>query len=244
MKKQLIILSLLGLSIIANAQDTIIERPNFALEIKRVKSETKKIYTSEKVDSNFHIVQFLLRNDLQGLIEKWLEYMELESIDYRIEPKLNQKTEGNIIDDSFIELILTNTATKPIDLPQMHREAFEIFASVLGLTLKTETEKHNYFELNILDFKNSSIATDQKKFWSRTEMEEYIYYERITYRRIADLLARKLNSYVKPIPYNYLKYNVQMPYSDDLMDLKYAMIEHGLEITEVTKTIEVLVIIF
>jgi hypothetical protein len=248
MKSTLIIAFLCLFTFQLSAQDTTIHRPNFILEITKSK-ENLESYHYEKWDKNSKVVAFQLRDGIGEIIGKWTKFMELETIDYRIESEWYGKRWTDFGDSIGIynydfEVILTEKSTdeimaNPIDI---QREAFEIFAEIVGIDLSTMLETQSYWELKIIA--DNAVSIDQNKYWKRTEYEDYIYYENIDIRRIADLLGRKLDAFVRPIPYKSENYDIKMPHSNDFFDLKYAMIEHGFEITEVTKDVEVLVIKF
>ncbi|MFT6936155.1 MAG: hypothetical protein ACJA1N_000450 [Saprospiraceae bacterium] len=231
-----------------SAQDTTIHQPHFTLEIIQNKEDLKSFHY-EKMDVNSKVVDFHLRYGIGTIIKKWLKFMELEEVDYRIENQLYANRRIYFKDSTSIynynfDVILTNKSIDNINSIEIQKEAFEIFAEFIGIKLSTVLESQTYWELRIINEQRSAIPFDQNKFWKRTEDEDYIYYENIQFRRIADLLSRKLDVYVRLIPYDSYKYNIRMPYSDDLFDLKYAMIEHGLELVSVTKEIEVLIVTF
>ena len=230
------------------AQDTTIHRPNFILDIIKTDDDLKS-YHYEKVDTNQNIVAFHLRGGIGQIINKWMKFMELEKVDYRIEGEYGKRWTYLADSTSDITLyyydfdvILTEKQNDEIDINpiDIQKEAFKIFAEVVGLEVLTTLETQNYWELNIVD--DNAISRNQNEYWKRTEYDDYIYYENIDIRRMMDLLSRKLDASVRTIPYHSDKYNIKMPYSDDFFDLKYAMIEHGFELTETSKEVEILVI--
>jgi hypothetical protein len=247
--KNIFMLSILCLfTVQLSAQDTTIYHPNFILDI--IKKDNLESYHYEKWDADKKVVAFHITGGIGEIIGKWLKFMELETADYRIEGDYGKHLVyvADSMGDTRVykydfEVILTEVSSDeiPVNPIEMQKEAFKIFAEVVGIEILTVLETQDYWELRILDMDNS-ISIDQDKFWKRTEYEDYIYYENIDIRRIADLLDRKLNAFVRPIPYNSDKFNIKMPHSNDFFDLKYAMIEHGFEITEVSRRVEVLVI--
>lgn len=247
--KKLILLSFFMLIIIhVSAQDTIIEHQDFTLEIRKVK-ESSQPYQSIKTDTNLHVVDFYWRNNsISYIVSKWMEFIQMEAIEYRLDGDFSKRREYVRLNDSTVmftdgyDVRLTHKNKGKSGTKEMHLTAFEVFASVVGLELEIVSEEITFWTLTIVDYDNASISIDQNLHWRRTETEEYVYYERIDYRRIADLLGRKLDDFVRPIPYQYSKFDIRMPYSDDVFDLKYAMIEHGLELVQVTEMIDVLVI--
>jgi hypothetical protein len=244
--KQLFMIAFLGaFTFQLLAQDTTIYRPNFILDI--VKKDNMESHHYEKWDADKKVVAFHLTGGIGEIVNKWMKFMELETVDYRIESEWFEKRWTNFKDSTAIynfdfEVILTavlsdEIAVNPIE---MQKEAFKVFAEAVGIEVSTTMEFQDYWELKIVD--TNAISVDQNQFWKRTEYEAYIYYENIDIRRITDLLSRKLRTFVRPIPYDSDKYNIKMPYSNDFFDLKYEMIEHGFELTEMAKEIEVLVI--
>ncbi|MFK7946180.1 MAG: hypothetical protein AB8G11_01230 [Saprospiraceae bacterium] len=122
------------------------------------------------------------------------------------------------------------------------QEALKAFCEFADLEIKIVKKEVNYWKLELVDTVNASFSYDQNKHWKRNDLEEYIYYERIPYERVVDLLSRKVDAFVKPISETTKKFDIRMPYSDDVFDLKYAMIDHGFELTEVIEEIDVIVI--
>lgn len=233
-----------------SAQDTTIYHQNFILDILK-SNEGRKSYHYEKWDADKKVIAFHLTDNISEIIEKWTKFMELETVDYRIEGNYGKRWTNTVMDSTGdmriyqyeFDVILTEVSSDeiPADPIAIHKEAFKIFAEVVGIEVSMVRETQNYWTINILD-KENSRSIDQNEFWKRTEYEEYIYYENIDIRRVADLLSRKLGDFVRPVPYHSDKYDVRMPYSNDFVDLKYAMIEHGFELMEVEEEIEVLVI--
>lgn len=247
MKQVLIIAFFVFFAFQLSAQDTTIYRPNFTLNI--IKKEKTESYHYEKWDADKNVIAFHLVGGIGEIIEKWTKFMELETVDYRIEGDYEKHlvhiadSIGNYSIYKYdFEVILTAISSDEIAVNtiEMQKEAFKVFAEVVEIEVSTVLEMQDYWELKIVD--NQALSIDQNQFWKRTEYEEYIYYENIDIRRIADLLSRKLNAFVRPIPYDSQKYDIKMPYSNDFFDLKYAMIEHGFELTEMAKVVEVLVI--
>lgn len=247
MKQVLIIAFFVFFAFQLSAQDTTIYRPNFTLNI--IKKENTESYHYEKWDADKNVIAFHLIGGIGEIINKWLKFMELETADYRIEgdygkhlvPIADSTGNYSIYKYDF-EVILTAVSNDEIAVNpiEMQKEAFKIFAEVVGIEVSTVMEFQDYWELKIVG--ENALSIDQNKFWKRTEYEEYIYYENIDIRRIADLLSRKLRTFVRPISYHSQKYDIKMPYSNDFLDLKYAMIEHGFELVEMAKAVEVLVI--
>lgn len=228
------------------AQDTTIYRPNFILDIVKHKDVVDH-YHYEKWGKDKKVLDFHLTGGIGEIVNNWMKFMELETVDYRIESEWYGKRWTDFKDSTAIhnfdfDVILTVVSSDEIAVNpiEMQKEAFKVFAEAVGIEVSTEMEFQDYWELKIVD--NHTLSIDQNEFWKRTEYEEYIYYENIDIRRIVDLLSRKLNAFVRPIPYNSQKYNIKMPYSDDFFDLKYAMVEHGFELVEMAKEVEVLVI--
>lgn len=278
MKKLLIInLLLFRITTFVTAQDTLIIHENFSLQINKVTEKTKH-YEHIKTDENFEMVEYQWRNgSIRGIVEDWMDFMELEKIEYQINENvavredflqmidkkgviidwqnndslgintisdINKFINNNDVDVHFMgyNIIYKQDSSHNENRKSVHKEAFKVLCEVLDLEIEAVKQPMTYWKLEIVDVTNASISYDQKKHWNRTETEEYIYYERIKYRRVADLLSRKLDAFVKPIPYNAEKFDIRMPYSDDVFDLKYAMIEHGLELREVTEEIEMMII--
>lgn len=248
MKQVLIIAFFVFFAFQLSAQDTTIYRPNFTLNI--IKKENTESYHYEKWDADKNVIAFHLVGGIGEIIEKWTKFMELETLDFRIEGdgRPSVVVEDYSTGDIFytykysFDVILTAVSNDEIAVNpiEMQKEAFKIFAEVVGIEVSTVMEFQNYWELKIVG--ENALSIDQNKFWKRTEYEEYIYYENIDIRRIADLLSRKLKAFVRPISDDSQKYDIKMPYSNDFFDLKYAMIEHGFELTEMAKAVEVLVI--
>lgn len=252
-------------------QDTIIEHQDFTLEIQRV-TESKKRTQYSKTGKNSEIIEFSwVNNSLGYIVKKWVSFMELEENEYRIEGELGTKNDFFIIKDKEgiskmiqtrdtallrklfmdddvvvtyvgydVSLKRKNTAIE--SAKYINKEAFEIFCDIMELEIEYVIEERTFWTISLIDPNSHAISQDQEKYWRRTETEESIYYERIPFRRVADLLGRKLEAFVKPIPFNAQKFDIKMPKSDDVFDLKYAMIEHGLELMEVTEEVEVMVI--
>lgn len=271
--KNLFFIGLLILGIINEvySQDTIIENPDYFLQIQRVTEKTSP-YEFIRTGEHYEVFEYEWRNSgIQNILEDWMTFMQLEEIEFRIEE--NIATRKDLLEIVAIDSLMKNVSeSDSINLRNLYkdtdvvsvfmgynviykqkrpfqnqdkkitRQAFEDFCSVLNLEVIEVKESVTYWKLEIVDMANAAISFDQNTHWKRTDLEEYIYYERIKYRRIADLLSRKLDTFVKPIPYNAQKFDIRMPYSDDVFDLKYAMIEHGLELTEVNETIDILVV--
>lgn len=255
-----------------SAQDTIIEREDFTLEIKRI-TEPSKPYQSIKTGLDAETVEFYwINNNLSWIVTKWIEFMELEPIEYEInglskhQPNLFtvvdtaqlrkdlEKDDSKIVMSDYLKLSdstmvfrgynvkLTNKAEGKRPAKELHREAFEAFAATMGFELKVITEEKTFWMLHTIDFSTATISEDQDKFWKRIEGDNYVQYERISFERIADLLGRKLDGFVRPISYESYKFDIRMPRSDEVADLQYAMMEHGLELIQITEDVEVLVI--
>ncbi|MFK7946179.1 MAG: hypothetical protein AB8G11_01225 [Saprospiraceae bacterium] len=264
MKKLLVICFLfLGIMTFVNAQDTIIENKDYYL---RISSVTEKIphYEYIKIGENFEVLEHQWTNgSIRDILKDWMTFLELEEVEYRIHENVsNFRSLMQIVDDEdkgksidiknttsdiqevFMGYNVIYQQNEPyqVQTKAITKTAFEVFCNVLNLEIEIIKEPMTYWKLEIIDTVNASFSYDQTTHWKRTDLEEYIYYERIKYRRIADLLGRKVDAFVKPIPYHARKFDIRMPYSDDVFDLKYAMIEHGLELTEVTEEIEVMVI--
>lgn len=262
---------LLGITTFVYAQDTIIEHPDFYLHIQKVTEKTPH-YESIRTGENFEVLAYEWKNvGIRDILEDWMTFLELEEIEYRIDENVEIredlmkliKTEELFKEwqerkDSMDITKLINSDVQKVfmgynviyqqnepyqDNPKaVTKAAFEAFCSVLNLEVQMVKAPVTYWKLEIVDTENAAFSYDQNTHWKRTDTEEYIFYERIKYRRVADLLGRKLDAFVKPIPYNTQKFDIRMPHSDDVFDLKYAMIEHGLELTEVTEEIDVMVI--
>lgn len=245
---------LISCTLIANAQteaETItIEKSDFILDIRKSKEKNlgKNYY---KIDSTDKVVEFQIKGNIGEIIDEWTKFMELETVDYRIESIFYGKRMADFEDSVAFEnsiysydfdVILTNNFTDMLDIAELQREAFLEFTKAIGIEVQTVMEEQVFWKLEIVDTKATTISKNQKKMWNRTETDDYVYYETIPYRRVADLLSRKLDDFVRPIPYDAFKFDIRMPYSDDIFDLKYAMIEQGLELTQVTEDVEVWVI--
>ena len=258
-----------GMTTVVKAQDTIIEHKDFTLQISKVTERTK---SSEylKTGENFEVFEYEWTNrDIRGIIEDWMAFMTLETIEYNIEYNVSEREQflksinteefikdlpkkdsinfsGYFKDRDVVSVFMAYNVEYKVNTTDkertkaIHKQAFEVFCNAMNLEIKVELQPVTYWKLEIIDAANASISYDQNTHWKRTDTEEYIYYERIKYRRIADLLSRKLDVFVKPIPYNAQKFDIRMPYSDDIFDLKYSMIDHGLELTEVTEEMEIM----
>lgn len=271
MKIQLLLLFLISITIQASAQDTIIKKKDFTLEIRRA-TASSKAYQSIKSDIDFQVTEFSwVNNRLSYIVEKWVEFMQLETIEYRIEgefeakqdyfaridtAKLREalKRDSNVVMRDFLilkdstdifrgfDVKLTNHSKGKRKSKEIHREAFEIFAAVIGFELEVVVEEKTFWMLHIIDLPNATISPDQNTYWKRVEFENHIHYEVINFRRIADLVGRKLDDFVRPVPYDSYKFDINIPKSSNPVDLQYAMEEHGLELIQVTEMVEVLVI--
>lgn len=255
-----------------SAQDTIIQKEDFTLEVSHTQVFTES-YKTYKTNKNFETADFFWTNrSLSDIVDKWIELLEMETIDYRIEGKIGKDVnyysfvdtaalrkavrngDTDIVMTDFItigdssllffgyDVVLTIHNKENREKKAVHKEAFEAFAAVVGLELQRPVEEQTFWILHIVDLPNATISADQNKFWKRTDFENYTLYETIDLRRIADLLSRKLDAFVKPIPYNTYKFDIKIPTSNLSIDLQYAMQEHGLELIQVREAIEVLVI--
>ena len=272
MKTKLILILLSCCLSSLSAQDTIIETANFTLEIRRINAFSEPSQ-SIKTNDNFQTIEFHWLNiSIDQIVKKWMEFIELESIDYRIEGKLGEaidyfsfidtaqfRADMNRGDTSILlrdyltvgdstliftgfDVKLTNKFKDGVSSKQVEKESFEAFISFMGIDFQTVVEEKTFWMLHIVDLPNATISPNQDKFWKRTDFENYTYYETISFRRIADLLGRKLEAFVRPIPYDTYKFDIKIPKSDASIDLQYAMQEHGLELIQVTEVIEIFVI--
>jgi len=252
MKKNILIL--FGLLLIAfncHAEDTTsINKETYRLEIQTASRDSFSYYNFEKLE-NEEVRQFHSRGRLLNIVKYWLEYLEVEPLTYELKglpadtrlifyPNSPPKTIPFY--NKTYEVTLTNKENT--DAKENNRLAFEEFLTTMGLKYTKRRKVVYYWEVEIVDKNSDAIAQAQDEFWKRTDYEDFIYYERIDLNRIADLLGRKLDNLVKPINYKKLKFNIKMPASNDFLDLKYAMIEHGLELREVSKEVDFLEIDF
>lgn len=272
MKNLFFILFFLKITTFVNAQDTIIETPDYYLQISKYVEGAEPFATIDS-SQNTHVFEYRWNGQpLTYALKEWMKILGLDTIEYRIDESVtNQISYFKFVnkdrqfsepvqpdDSSTIEYHLDNDHSRityyvgySMIYQQKHslekhkeitQQALEVFCNVTDLEVKIIKEPVNYWTLEIVDTINASFSYDQNTHWKRTDLEEYIYYERINYDRIVDLLIRKLDTFVKPISQTSKKFDIRMPYSDDVFDLKYAMIEHGFELTEVVEEIEVIVI--
>jgi len=241
------ILSLFGILFIAfncAAEDTTaIDTENFLLEIQEHHKDSISYYNEEIIKNNT-VYQFRSKGSLLHIITFWLKYLEIEPISYELKglpddtrfiTYRNEPPKAIPFYHKDFKVTLTNkenTNTK-----ENNRLAFEQFLTAVGLKYTKSKKIVYYWEVELIDKNSTAISQNQEQFWKRTDYEDFIYYERIDLNRIADLLSRKLDNLVEPIPYEGLKLDIKIPNSDDFLDLKYAMIEHGLELKEVSKEV-------
>jgi hypothetical protein len=232
----------------AFGQDTIlIENDSFSLIVQETYQDAKLIH-NQKLSVNKQVKGFHFRGSLLSIIEDWIAIAELESIELEMDGSRYKRRFRNFEDSTLIfnlrfEVIMTSKNTNSTtDFKQIQRAAFEAFIDLTEVELTKKKESKTFWELRLIDENTSAISIEQNKFWYRSDLEDYVYYERIDIKRIADLLGRQLYSFVLPVTHNFIKFDIKMPYSNDFFDLKYAMIEQGFELTEVTREIEVWVI--
>ncbi len=224
---------------------TRIETNDFTLEVQKTYVDVKPFFNT-KTAMNHQVMSFHFRGTVMDIIERWILAMEMEPIEFKIDGsrykyRLRNFEDSTLIFNQVFEIVMTskeNTAVT-LDYKLIQRAAFEAFIDLTEIELKKEKEEKTFWELRLIEENTISLSNDQNQFWKRSALEDYIYYERIHIGRIADLLGRKLDSFVRPIPNYSPKYDIKMPYSDDFFDLKYAMIEHGFELSETTQEIEV-----
>jgi hypothetical protein len=247
MKKYiLILLGILVITFNCTAHDTIvIDNDAFKLEVQVSNKDSIQYYNKITPKEN-QITEFYSKGHLISIVKYWLKYLGLEYIDYEFVgvpyKDKNTTTNTEFYSDKIFEVVMTNK--QEINIKENSLVALEQFIVAVGLKFTKTKKIISYWEVKLVDNNSSAISIAQDEFWKRTAYEEFIYYERIDLKRIANLLGRKLDNLVKPIDYTDLKFDIKMPNSDDFIDLKYAMIEHGLELTEVSKEIEFLVIDF
>ena len=249
MRINLIILLMSCVSVSLSAQDTTtIQNDDLTLTVQEMYIGVKPFY-NRKTSSKNQVTNFHFRGSVLDIIERWIEVAEFEKIEFKIDGsrykfRLRNFEDSTLIFNKVFDVLMVSKQEEntEVNYKNIQRTAFEAFAELADIEITKKKISKTFWELNLISENNPSISLEQNKFWSRSDLEEYIYYERIDIRRVSDLLGRKLDSFVRPMPHNFVKYDIKMPYSNDFFDLKYSMIEHGFELMEVTKEIEVWII--